>query len=54
VNVSAADMTAGIPAGKPTGTDVVLAWDMLIDPAGAAPQDKWITGSFTVRGTVTQ
>jgi hypothetical protein len=54
INVAVADMSTGIQAASPTGADVVLAWDMLIDPSGAAPNDKWIFGSFTVRGTVTQ
>jgi hypothetical protein len=54
INVSAAAPRSAIPAASPTGADYVCAWDMLIDPSGAAPKDKWIYGSYTERGTVTQ
>lgn len=55
LSISAANMVApSVPAANELGLDSVLAWDLLIDPAGGALEDKWAFGSFTVRGTVTR
>lgn len=46
--------TGAIPVAAVGLGEVQLAYDILIDPSGAPPQDKWVYGSFFVRGTVTQ
>lgn len=54
VRVPAASMIApSVPAAAQAGDNVVLAWDLLVQPSGGA-KDKWIAGKFIVRGTVTQ
>jgi hypothetical protein len=50
ISVSSSDMGTLVPPADVPGDDKVLAWNLLIDPAGGELQDKWIFGSFIVRG----
>lgn len=58
LSATAAEMstapTGAIPAAAPAVSSVALAYDVLIDPSGGSALDKWLYGTFTVRGTVTQ